>query len=236
MWNWSTGQISVTQHSGVRHRHRPVDELLSSMSNLFHWNLLPSSINGRPQWSDGRPLLRRKVFSYITSLLQGLDLDLKNWCVFYCVQRSWMQIHWGWHSSLTPREEYQHVLRELPLLDKSHERAVGFNKSLVSHGRSDRVHRNMVDISWNTEFFFHFRFNGKYYTLELEMKLTLTRTGTYHYEILFPISRSLWHMYYQLRLTDLECRKRTFHIAGWNKLFVEKRLTWHLRRFSWWQK
>ena len=85
-------------------------------------------------------------------------------------------------------------------------------------------------------FFFHFRFNGKYYTLELEMKLTLIRTGTYHYEILFPISRSLWHMYYQLRLTDLECRKRTFHIAGWNKLFVEKRLTWHLRRFSCWQK
>ena len=156
MWNRSTGQISASQRSGVRYRHRPVDELLPSISNLFHWNLLPSSINGRPQWSDGRPLLRRKVFSYITSLLQGLDLDLKNWCVFYCVQRSWMQIHWGWHSSLTPREEYQHVLRELPLLDKSHERAVGFNKSLVSHDRSDRVHRNMVDISWNTEFFFPF--------------------------------------------------------------------------------
>ena len=30
-------------------------------------------------------------------------------------------------------------------------------------------------------------------------------------------------MYYQLRLTDLEYRKTPFYIAGWNKLFVEKK-------------
>ena len=41
----------------------------------------------------------------------------------------------GWHFSLTPREEYQHVLRELPLLGKCHERVLGFKKGLGSHDR-----------------------------------------------------------------------------------------------------